>query len=57
MSSIFELLANWITVNYGLESLVEKLRTIQQQGAVTGKLQPTENPNVFLQEIPALVHK
>ena len=47
MSSIFELLANWITVNYGLESLVEKLRTIQQQGAVTGKLQPTENPNVF----------
>lgn len=52
MSSIFELLANWITVNYGLESLVEKLRTIQQQGAVTGKLQPTENPNVFLQETP-----
>ena len=32
MSSIFELLANWITVNYGLESLVEKLWTIQQQG-------------------------
>lgn len=56
MSSVFELISNWITVNYGIESLIETLRVIQQQGAIAGKLQPTKHPNVFLQEVPTTVN-
>jgi len=52
MSSMIELLANWIKVNYGIESLIEKLQVIQNQGMISGKRLPTKNANVFLQEVP-----
>ncbi|MCP5159910.1 MAG: hypothetical protein H6974_07630 [Gammaproteobacteria bacterium] len=52
MSSMIELLLNWIKVNFEIESLIEKLQMTQHQGVTTGKLQSTKNPNVFLQEVP-----
>jgi hypothetical protein len=52
MNPIIELLSNWIPVNGGIESLIEKLIMIQRHGIAPGKLISTKNANVSLQEVP-----
>ncbi|HRX69752.1 MAG: hypothetical protein KDJ22_05065 [Candidatus Competibacteraceae bacterium] len=52
MNPIIELLSNWIPVNGGIESLVEKLIMIQRHDVTPGKLISTKNANVSLQEVP-----
>lgn len=53
MSSMVEFLANWVGVNFGVEALVEQLAKVPHDGVSKGKRQPTENPNVFLEEVSA----
>ena len=48
----FELVSNWINVNYRIESLIKTLQKIQHQGAMAGTLTPKKNSNVFIQEVP-----
>lgn len=48
----FELVSNWINVNYRIESLIKNLQTIQHHGAMAGTPTPTKNSNVFIQEVP-----
>ena len=50
----FELVSNWINVNYRIESLIKNLQTIQHHGAMVGTPTPTKNSNVFIQEVPAI---
>lgn len=49
MSSMIDVLTNWVKVNYGIESLIDNLG--KPKGTTPGKLQPTKNPNVYLQEV------
>ena len=52
MNPIVELLASWIPVSGGIESLIETLLMIQRHGVTPGKLVSTKNANVSLQEVP-----